>query len=117
VKIYFENPEFDGQFLRAVEYAPIGAQIGEAWVIAAQIQADDTTGWYKAWSGYADRLYDLAVQCSASGHRVSARNAFLCARYFFKRCLTGSIRSLIDDKPSFTENRRNPRRFFSRRER
>ncbi|HZS16501.1 MAG TPA: hypothetical protein VFA51_01075 [Candidatus Udaeobacter sp.] len=112
MKIYFENPEFDGQFLRAVEYAPIGAQIGEAWVIAAQIQADDTTGWYKAWSGYADRLYDLAVQCGAGEHcETGARQVF------FKRCLTGSIRSLIDDKPSFTENRRNPRRFFSRRER
>jgi pimeloyl-ACP methyl ester carboxylesterase len=84
VKIYFENPEFDGQFLRAVAYAPIGAQIGEAWVIAAQIQPDDTTSWYEAWSGYADRLCDLAVQCSAAGYRVSARNAFLRASNYYR---------------------------------
>ena len=56
MKIYFDNPEFDGQFLRALDYAPLGAQIGETWAIAAQIEAGDTEGWYKAWSGYADRL-------------------------------------------------------------
>jgi hypothetical protein len=31
VKVYFDNPELDGQFLRALDYAPLGAQIGEAW--------------------------------------------------------------------------------------
>ena len=31
MKIYFDNPEYDGQFLRAVDHAPQGAQIGEAW--------------------------------------------------------------------------------------
>jgi len=31
MKIYFDNPEYDGQFLRAVDHAPLGAQIGEAW--------------------------------------------------------------------------------------
>src|SRR5262249_33480872 len=31
MKIYFDNPEYDGQFLRAVDHTPLGAQIGEAW--------------------------------------------------------------------------------------
>ena len=31
MKTYFDNPEYDGQFLRAVDHAPLGAQIGEAW--------------------------------------------------------------------------------------
>ena len=39
MKIYFGDPEYDGQFLRSIDYAPAGAQIGEAWTIAAQIQA------------------------------------------------------------------------------
>jgi hypothetical protein len=59
VKVYFDNPEFDGQFLRALDYAPLGAQIGEA----------------------------------------GAR------RYFFKRCLTGSILSLPDDRPFIVVHR------------
>ena len=27
MKIYFDDPEYDGQFLRSVDYAPVGAQI------------------------------------------------------------------------------------------
>ena len=50
MKIYFDDPEYDGQFLRSVDYAPLGAQIGEAWAIAAQIEAGDATSWYNAWS-------------------------------------------------------------------
>jgi hypothetical protein len=84
VKIYFDNPEFDGQFLRALGYVPLGAQIGEAWAIAAQIQPGDTTSWFNAWSSYADRLYELAVNSCAAGHRVSARNAFLRASNYYR---------------------------------
>jgi pimeloyl-ACP methyl ester carboxylesterase len=84
MKIYFDDPEYDGQFLRAIDYAPAGAQIGEAWAIAAQIQAGDKASWYKAWSSYADRLYELAVKSRDAGHRVSARNAFLRASNYYR---------------------------------
>jgi len=84
VKIYFDNPEFDGQFLRAIGYVPLGAQVGEAWAIAAQIQPGDTTSWFNAWSSYADRLYELAVKSRAAGHWVSARNAFLRASNYYR---------------------------------
>jgi hypothetical protein len=84
MKMYFDDPEFDGQFLRSVDYAPVGAQIGEAWAIAAQIEAGDTTSWYNAWSSYADRLYELAVKTRDAGHRVSARNAFLRASNYYR---------------------------------
>jgi pimeloyl-ACP methyl ester carboxylesterase len=84
MKIYFGDPEYDGQFLRAIDYAPAGAQIGEAWAIAAQIQAGDKTSWYNAWSSYADRLYKLAVNSRDAGHRVSARNAFLRASNYYR---------------------------------
>jgi len=84
MKIYFDNPEYDGQFLRAVDYAPLGAQIGEAWTIAAQIKAGDATSWYNAWSSSADRLYELAIKAGDAGHRVSARNAFLRASNYYR---------------------------------
>jgi hypothetical protein len=67
MKIYFGDTEYDRQFLRAIDYAPVGAQIGEAWAIAAQIQAGYVTSWYNAWSFYADRLYERAVKSRASG--------------------------------------------------
>ena len=84
MKIYFDNPEYDGQFLRSLDYAPLGAQIGEAWAIAAQIQAGNPTSWYNAWSSYADRLFDLGLKSRAAGHRVSVRNAFLRASNYYR---------------------------------
>ncbi len=79
MKIYFDDPEYDGQFLRTLDHAPLGAQIGEAWTVAAQIRVGDAASWYNALSCYADRLYDLAVKLHAGGDRVSACNAFLRA--------------------------------------
>jgi len=79
MKIYFDDPEYDRQFLRALDDAPLGAQIGEAWAIPAQIRPGDAASWYNAWSSYADRLYGLACKPNAAGHRVSARNALLRA--------------------------------------
>jgi pimeloyl-ACP methyl ester carboxylesterase len=84
MRIYFDDPEDDGQFLRALDHAPLGAQIGETWAIAAAIRVGDTESWYNAWSSYADRLYDLAVKSRAAGHRVSARNAFLRASNYYR---------------------------------
>jgi alpha-beta hydrolase superfamily lysophospholipase len=84
MKIYFDNPEYDGQFLRALDHAPLGAQIGEAWEIAAQIQVGDATSWYNAWSSLADRLFQLAVTSRDAGHQISARNAFLRASNYYR---------------------------------
>ncbi len=61
-----------------------GAQIGEAWAVAAHVQAGDATSWYNAWSSYADRLYEMATESRAGGHRVSARNAFLRASNYYR---------------------------------
>ena len=84
MKTYFDDPEYDGQFLRTLDYTPLGAQIGEAWTIAARIRAGDAASWYNAWSYYADGLYDLAVKSRAARHPVSARNAFLRASNYYR---------------------------------
>jgi dipeptidyl aminopeptidase/acylaminoacyl peptidase len=84
MKIYFDDSEYDGQFLRALSYEQLGAQIGEAWAIAAQIRAGDAASWYDAWSPYADRLYDLAVKSHAAGHQISARNTFFRASNYYR---------------------------------
>jgi alpha-beta hydrolase superfamily lysophospholipase len=84
MKIYFDDPEYDGQFLRTLDHTPLGAQIGEVWTIAAQIRVGDAASWFNAWLSYADRLYDLAVKSHAAGHRVSACNAFLRASNYYR---------------------------------
>jgi len=79
-----DDPEYDGQFVRALDHAPLGAQIGEAWAIAAQIRAGDAAGWYNAWSFCVDRLYGLAAKSNDVGQRVSARRAFLRASNYYR---------------------------------
>jgi hypothetical protein len=92
MKIHFDDPEYDGQFLRTLDHAPLGAQLGEAWAIAAEIRAAAAASWYNAWSSYADRLYDLAVKfhgCRAPGQRVQrvpARIELLTHRVYFHVC-------------------------------
>ena len=92
MKIYFDDPEYDGQFLRTLDHAPLGAQIGEAWAIAAGIRVGDAASWYNAWSSYADRLYRSRRQIPcrrASGQRlqrVPARIELLSHRVHFHVC-------------------------------
>ena len=84
MKIYFDDPECDAQFLRTIDYAQLGAQIGEAWAIAAHIKVGDADSWYNAWSSYADRLYGLGVKSQAAGDRINGRNAFLRASNYYR---------------------------------
>src|SRR5260370_18870175 len=58
--------------------------MGEAWTVGAQIKGGDVTSWYNAWSSYANRLYEVAVQSRDAGHPVSARNAFLRASNYYR---------------------------------
>jgi hypothetical protein len=92
MKIYFADPEYDGQFLRTLDYAPLGAQIGEAWAIAAQIR----TGLRRAGTTHGRPMpiacTILAVKshaARASGQRpqrLSARIKLLSCRVHFHVC-------------------------------
>jgi hypothetical protein len=44
MKIYFDDPEYDGQFLRTLDHAPLGAQLGEAWAVATEITTQPHRG-------------------------------------------------------------------------
>lgn len=35
MKIYFDDPEYDGQFLRTLDHAPLGAQCPKEYVLFA----------------------------------------------------------------------------------
>ena len=84
MKIYFDDPEYDGQFLRALDDAPLGAQIGEAWAIPAQIRPGDAASWYNAMVVLCRSPVRLGLQIERRRHRVSARNAFLRASNYYR---------------------------------
>ena len=85
MKVWFDNPEFDGQLLRALGYVyDGGADIGECLVTAQQIQEGNADSWYGAWSQTADRVSAAAAASLIAGHPVSAREAYLRASNYYR---------------------------------
>jgi len=116
MEICFDNPDYDGHFLRALDCAPLGAQIGEAWAIAVQIQPGDTTSWYNAWSSYADQLYELAIKSRTAVHRIPARIELLAHRLHLMFAAPVDPR-VIQAYEKQTTPYRKPPRYLSRRSR
>ncbi|MGS0683583.1 alpha/beta hydrolase family protein [Nakamurella sp. GG22] len=86
MKLYFDDQNFDGQLQRSVGKADSGmANVGECLAIAAQIAPGDRDSWYRAWSTFGLRLVEQADSAVASGHRVSARAAYLRAAEYLRQ--------------------------------
>jgi pimeloyl-ACP methyl ester carboxylesterase len=86
MKLYFEDQTFDGQLQRSVGKADSGmANVGECLAIAEQITPGDRDSWYRAWSGFADRLAQQGHAALTSGHRASARSVLLRAAEYYRQ--------------------------------
>src|SRR5215213_4998970 len=73
----FEDPEFDGQFLRVLDGVFYGcADIGECFVTARRVVPGDHDSWLTEWRATAERVYAAAEKSRDGGHLVSAREAF-----------------------------------------
>jgi pimeloyl-ACP methyl ester carboxylesterase len=111
--IAFSEPEFDGQFLRALDaILSGGADIGECFVTARRIDEGDHDGWYREWSATADRVYADAEASLAAGHRVSAQDGFLRAATYHRTSGVFFYRPPID--PRFVDSYRRQRDAFRR---
>lgn len=85
MKLFFTQPEFDGQLLRALTYVPVGgADIGECLTTAAKIKEGDFDSWHHEWTSTADRLAGEAEAALQGGHTVSACEAFLRASNYYR---------------------------------
>ena len=80
MKIYFDDPEYDGQFLR-IQYPTF---VAEAETTGAAAEGRICTMRYKS------QKNTCSLQ-QAKALASTARRA--AAKYFFKRCLDGSIPS------------------------
>lgn len=71
---------FQAQLRRALGYAPFGgADTGECFAAAAQIDRIDVTSWHDAWRELGDRLARHAQRSRDRGALVAARGAYLRA--------------------------------------
>ena len=74
--ILFDDPLYERFATRALSHALYGgADFGECIVTAKQITPADPGSWHRAWTATADRVFEIAQECAASGQPVSAREA------------------------------------------
>lgn len=85
MKLFFDDPGFDGQLQRSVGKCDAGmANVGECLYIASQITPGDRDSWYSAWSQFADGLVQQADAAVAAGHPVSAAGQYLRASEYYR---------------------------------
>jgi alpha-beta hydrolase superfamily lysophospholipase len=85
VKLYFDDPDFDGQLQRSMAKVVEGcADAGEVIATGAAIAAGDVGSWYQAWWNTAERVRDIADAAERAGHATSAREAYLRASEYYR---------------------------------
>ena len=93
--IFFKDPLFQAQFVRALGHTPSGgADIGECLQITSAIRDGDRESWYATWEKKADELQQMADQSAAAGVAANARNQYLRASNYYR-----SAAIMIEDDP------------------
>ena len=85
MRVVFQDLTFSLQLLRAIsETYNKGADIGECVSTAYRIKEGDFESWYIEWLKTAKRVHKYADECLASGHDISAREAYLRASNYYR---------------------------------
>ncbi len=85
MKLYFSDPTFSFELLRAASYGTYGgSEIGEVLATAAQIREGDFKSWHIAWQHTAARVEALGSEALKKGHCTSAGQAFLRASNYYR---------------------------------
>src|SRR5262249_42487168 len=85
MKVLFDDPLFDGQFLRVLGHTCYGgADVGECISTARRITPGDPESWQREWVATAGRVYADAEKSQAAGHTVSAREGYVRTSTYFR---------------------------------
>ena len=85
MKIIFQDPAFSFQLLRTIGSTYYGgADIGECLSTAYRIKEGDLESWYKEWLAIAERASKYGDDSLSSGHKGSAREAYLRAFNYYR---------------------------------
>lgn len=104
VRFHFNDNDMDFTFAGIVlgAISTGGAEIGEAYRVAANIKDGDSLSWQTEWAKMADLAKARGENSLSKGHKVSARDQFLRASYYYRVSLMGKM----PDDPSLVENTR-----------
>lgn len=82
--IYFKNADLDYflQYALACQTYQ-GSAYGECFYAASQVQEEDLESWVQAWTTVGQHVKAIARKAEASGHRVSAMEAYLRAATYY----------------------------------
>jgi pimeloyl-ACP methyl ester carboxylesterase len=85
MKFLFNDESFSFEALRTTGFAAYGgADLGEILATVRKIGECDEAGWHQAWKSTAQRVAKIGEEALASGHRISAREAFLRASNYYR---------------------------------
>lgn len=85
MEILFQDQSFSFEFLRVLgESIYGGSDINECFGAASRIKEGDYESWFLEWNRTAERIRQIADNCLARGHTVSAREAFLRASNYYR---------------------------------
>jgi hypothetical protein len=110
VRKFFEHEQFNFEFQFALGGVYYGAgDLGEMLSTADRVIDGDADSWCREWIATGQRLATIAAECARSGHRVSARTAYLRAATYYAVALS-SVDGTKDPaallRPTFAEHRR-----------
>ncbi|NCC97712.1 MAG: alpha/beta hydrolase, partial [Synergistales bacterium] len=74
-----------------------GCEIGEAFVTAGRIVEGDSESWHREWVKTAELAETRGLRSLSGDHRVSAREQFMRASYYYRAALIG----MLPDDPRF----------------
>lgn len=95
--ILFDDPLYERFATRALSHTLYGgADFGECFVTAKRITPADPDSWHREWTATADRVFAIAEECAASGHAVSAREAYLRASNYDRTSYTPLFGAPVD---------------------
>jgi pimeloyl-ACP methyl ester carboxylesterase len=99
VNIFFKDPIFDGQLLRALNHVYYGgADIGECISTAGRIREGDASQWYDEWYATAERIHALAEDSKRKGYQQSACEAYLRASNYFRTSYIFLMKAPLDPR-------------------
>jgi len=111
IKYHFKREEFDFFFQwLAGASTHGGAEVGESFYAASQIEEGNVESWIRAWTELAGRVAARGETSRAGGHRVSARESFLRA-YTYHRAPLMFI-SPLDEPGRYRRRYEQARAYF-----